>query len=354
MLPLKHLVHVHTLLCCLLTFALAKDDPDYNPSSNYRPRNVTGLSDFYGWIGSYYNATAEVELEIAPGNVEEGLSPTPNGYWRPNDGAGRDNFNFTTSQMPGGAYNISGSMQQLGDASSSSSSWSNVTLPVCNTTHLNGDYNMGMPAYKWWNMEDWDDFMYPHVNIQFDEKTANLTLDGVFHATPYVQSGLTINSLPTLGGPPVRGFIRVRFFGVLDTYHSDSLSVNAGIPSWSPYFIPSTSIFEDVSSRTSLLVELLSSESIRDPYDKQRGESHLTCGIPRRASHLAARMGWASVTQPLARRLSYEQEPDDLRQTPLNLDVKHEVIMKLLLVAGVSANGPGASQEPASRRQDDI
>lgn len=43
---------LHTILYCLLTLGLAKDDEDYDPASNYRPRNVTGLGDFYGWVGS--------------------------------------------------------------------------------------------------------------------------------------------------------------------------------------------------------------------------------------------------------------------------------------------------------------
>ncbi|KAL2695596.1 hypothetical protein AAEP93_003689 [Penicillium crustosum] len=50
---------------CVLIFAstvLAKDDPDYNPSSNFRPNNVTGLNQLYTWVGSYYNGTTEIEL----------------------------------------------------------------------------------------------------------------------------------------------------------------------------------------------------------------------------------------------------------------------------------------------------
>lgn len=44
-----------TLLCALyLSLAvLAEDDPKYNPASNYRPNNVTGLHSLWGWVGSY-------------------------------------------------------------------------------------------------------------------------------------------------------------------------------------------------------------------------------------------------------------------------------------------------------------
>ena len=37
----------------LASTVLAKDDPDYNPSSNFRPDNVTGLNQLYAWVGSY-------------------------------------------------------------------------------------------------------------------------------------------------------------------------------------------------------------------------------------------------------------------------------------------------------------
>lgn len=41
---------------CLLSLAVsvgAKDAPDYSPTENFRPQNVTGLNGFYNWVGSY-------------------------------------------------------------------------------------------------------------------------------------------------------------------------------------------------------------------------------------------------------------------------------------------------------------
>jgi hypothetical protein len=32
--------------------ALAKDDPNYNLTQNFRPQNVTGLGGIYAWVGS--------------------------------------------------------------------------------------------------------------------------------------------------------------------------------------------------------------------------------------------------------------------------------------------------------------
>lgn len=116
--------------------------------------------------------------------------------------------------------------------SGASSIATNFTLPVCNATYLTGDYSVGMSLAKWWNTEGWDEFRYPNVSVQFDDKTANLTLDGTFYANPYVQSDYTVGGGPTLGGPGVHGFIQVRFNGILDAYHSDSLSLDSNDPSW--------------------------------------------------------------------------------------------------------------------------
>lgn len=70
-----------TLACCLLhpLIASAVGDAKYNASLPFRPRNITGLSDIYLWVGSYvgfysptsllltfgcryYNATTKIEF----------------------------------------------------------------------------------------------------------------------------------------------------------------------------------------------------------------------------------------------------------------------------------------------------
>ncbi|KAJ9484751.1 hypothetical protein VN97_g8613 [Penicillium thymicola] len=65
---------------CFLILAstvLAKEDPDYNPSSNFRPNNVTGLNQLYTWVGSYYNGTTEIELNPTMGySSNETVCPT--------------------------------------------------------------------------------------------------------------------------------------------------------------------------------------------------------------------------------------------------------------------------------------
>ncbi|RAH57318.1 hypothetical protein BO85DRAFT_514015 [Aspergillus piperis CBS 112811] len=58
-----------TMQAVLLAFIVevaAKEDPDYKPSLNFRPNNVT-LSILDNWVGSYYNGTTNVELSFYTG-----------------------------------------------------------------------------------------------------------------------------------------------------------------------------------------------------------------------------------------------------------------------------------------------
>ncbi|KAM0342542.1 hypothetical protein ACHAPU_009516 [Fusarium lateritium] len=311
MLGFNRIVQLHLALCCLLTLCLAQDDEEYDNSTNYRPRNVTGLGDFYQWVGSYYNATAEVELRPMFGDVfnetlfgdnytdnlcpelknstqivkydailsilEKGkwndgsnsvifwltlipkslppfnvsslgadftrssqsaglqfplfsVDPSPGGYWRPTEGKGPDLFNFTTTQTESGAYNISAMIER--DMRESYSSSLNLTMPVCNTTELSGDYTVSLQEYQSWQAEGWDDWSYPNISVQFDDKTANLTMDAVFSASPYVWPNASGHSMPTRGSPGATGFIQIRVPGLLDAYHSDLLSLNDTKPVW--------------------------------------------------------------------------------------------------------------------------
>jgi hypothetical protein len=70
------------------------------------------------------------------------------------------------------------------------------------------------------------------MSIQFDGKTANLTMDAVFSATPYVQSNVSDWQGPTTGDPGAHGFIQIRVSGAIDAYHSDSLSLEDETPVW--------------------------------------------------------------------------------------------------------------------------
>ncbi|CAG1990827.1 unnamed protein product [Fusarium graminearum] len=281
---------IFAILAFLFCFSLAQDT--YDPSTNYRPRNVTGLGEFYSWVGSYYNATAVVELEVLFGReygkplcpqsenqtyttnfdvilsiLERGhwdsgdnsviflltllpqISPLFNvsnltfenmwewrffghqdhkskssGSWHPESGSSPDLFNFTTSQVSGGAYNISVTLYPHRDPGGPSYFGILSGLPLCDSTKQTDGALVTM-------MRDPDDealceFQYPHTSIQFDDKTADFTLDASFQSTSNVHENSTSQ------GITVSGLLRVRFSGVLDAYHSDTLSLKGSTPEW--------------------------------------------------------------------------------------------------------------------------
>lgn len=105
-------------------------------------------------------------------------------------------------------------------------------MPVCNTTELSGDYMISVQEFWSWQAEGWDDFRYPSMSIQFDSKTANMTMDAVFAAEPYQLSNVSDGERPITGDPGAHGFIQIRVSGAIDAYHSDSLSLEDERPVW--------------------------------------------------------------------------------------------------------------------------
>ncbi|KAM0289605.1 hypothetical protein ACHAO9_005890 [Fusarium lateritium] len=105
-------------------------------------------------------------------------------------------------------------------------------MPVCNTTELSGDYSVRVQDLQSWDTEGWDDWNYPNISFQFDDKTANLTMDAVFSASPDVWRNASEWPEPTTGSPGMTGFIQIRVSGVLDAFHSDLLSLNDTEPVW--------------------------------------------------------------------------------------------------------------------------
>lgn len=105
-------------------------------------------------------------------------------------------------------------------------------MPVCNTTELSGDYRVDIQEFRSWQAEDWDDFRWPEISVMFDDKTANLTMDAVFSASPYVWPNTSNWQGPTTSDPGAHGFIQIRVSGVIDAYHSDSLSLEEKTPTW--------------------------------------------------------------------------------------------------------------------------
>ena len=105
-------------------------------------------------------------------------------------------------------------------------------MPACNISTETGDWRWIIIPGSWWDLEGWKDFEYPKLDVAFDDRTANMTLDGRFTAYPYIRSNVSGFRGPHTIGSGIHGTIRLRFRGVLDTYHSDVLDVNASTPTW--------------------------------------------------------------------------------------------------------------------------
>lgn len=72
-------------------------------------------------------------------------------------------------------------------------------------------------------------FTNPVISLQFDGKTANLSMKGYFSATPekMTQPVSDAGSLNTFAGQFV-----MTFSGVIDSYHSDVLRNDTATPTW--------------------------------------------------------------------------------------------------------------------------
>ncbi|UZP32330.1 hypothetical protein NXS19_000146 [Fusarium pseudograminearum] len=277
-------MQIYAILTFLFGFSLAQDD--YDPSTNYRPRNITGLGDFYSWVGSYNNATAVVELEFLFGRefgkplcpqlenqtyttkFDVVLSILERGHWNSGDNSviflltllpqisppfnistltfeyvgmavpwliashifcfflRPDLLNFTTSPVSRGAYNISGTLYPHRDPAGPEYFGILNGLPVCDSTKQADGALVTMMRDPGRDGEALGEFQYFHTSIQFDDKTANFTLDASFESTSNVHRNQTSQ------GITVSGLLRVRFSGVLDAYHSDTLSLKDSTPTW--------------------------------------------------------------------------------------------------------------------------
>jgi hypothetical protein len=67
--------------------------------------------------------------------------------------------------------------------------------------------------------------------LEFDNKTANYTLDGYFTATPNISPNNTYGD-QVFDTAIVQGRIKVTFAGVIDPYYSDIMVTDRATPSW--------------------------------------------------------------------------------------------------------------------------
>ncbi|RAK90359.1 hypothetical protein BO79DRAFT_263126 [Aspergillus costaricaensis CBS 115574] len=274
---------------CSLAFMVgvaAKEDPDYNPSLNFRPNNVT-LSILDYWVGSYYNGTTDVEFSFYTGLASNWSFHCPNlvnttvtkqynstvlaltepstynvGYdpvnafftmWSNNfnfstlpgpswdglqedaslkfamfssdptyqvDGKAVNNFNWTLNPTQGPPYSLSSTLTEYDPQGG----WGS-NLASCNGSDPM-EWNL-FPAP--WTVNGNGLYLPdPVLDLQFDGKTANLSLNGYFIGYDTVKEG----TMTSTDGMLVVGGMKVSFLGVLDAYHSDVLANNTATPTW--------------------------------------------------------------------------------------------------------------------------
>jgi hypothetical protein len=105
-------------------------------------------------------------------------------------------------------------------------------MSSCNTSIESSLFSVGIISDHWWAPPGWN-WTYPFVNLEFDSKTANITMNGYFSAISDMLLNATDGSRELEYGPDhVYGKMRLSFKGVIDTYHSDILVNNSAVPQW--------------------------------------------------------------------------------------------------------------------------
>ncbi|KAJ5407708.1 hypothetical protein N7509_001591 [Penicillium cosmopolitanum] len=101
-----------------------------------------------------------------------------------------------------------------------------MDLAPCDAS-FKGQYDMELINFNSLEEAGWN-WTYPAVELQFDSRTANLTLEGYAY-------GVSLQKNPreqTREDYDVQGRFKVSFSGVIDPYHSDILVNTSSTPSW--------------------------------------------------------------------------------------------------------------------------
>lgn len=141
-----------------------------------------------------------------------------------------DYFNLSLESTTQAPYNLNG---QFSNATNVFYALFDLTLneSSCSSATATDEYSISLVNSPSANTEGWN-WTSPTVELQFDSRTANYTLDGYFTAVAQQFS----NGTGILKSPLnwVQGKIRITFSGIIDVYHSDVLVNNSAIPTWLP------------------------------------------------------------------------------------------------------------------------
>ncbi|KAJ5986040.1 hypothetical protein N7451_010405 [Penicillium sp. IBT 35674x] len=191
----------------------------WNSGTDYS--SVLNISDTSPWSSS----ALRWYLESAPWVIYAKNSTTQSDS--PYDSV-NDIFNLTLSRdTRDGPYNITGTIKNADMMLDTFE----MDLESCNTAIETKQNSMSLVDRDWSNNAGWN-WTYPVVDLQFDSRTANFTLNGYAAGLPYRISYTEGGQNIQFGPDEVQGKIKISYFGVIDLYHSDILVNISATPTW--------------------------------------------------------------------------------------------------------------------------
>lgn len=106
-------------------------------------------------------------------------------------------------------------------------------MTACNKSLENGRSLVNLIDGNWSGTEGLN-WTYPEVNLQFDAKTANLSIDGGFISVPSEppNRSLTANENGYGQQKDTQGKVKIRFSRFIDQYHSEVLVNDTFTSTW--------------------------------------------------------------------------------------------------------------------------
>ncbi|RJE19806.1 hypothetical protein PHISCL_07858 [Aspergillus sclerotialis] len=138
-----------------------------------------------------------------------------------------DIFNLTFAETSRTPYNLTGQVHGMGVLNQL-----DINMTACNRSLESGRFLVNLIDGNWSGTEGWN-WAYPEVNLQFNAKTANLSVDGGFISIPYWLPNSSASKVGyTRQEDTLQGKVKIRFSGIIDQYHSDVLVNDTSTPTW--------------------------------------------------------------------------------------------------------------------------